>query len=252
MLLFSDFVTPLEDRVPIPGWFVPGFIILGMLSTLPPPEYRYLRIALSGSVLLAMLLRAPKYTSGNVNPDFVSGLITSGITLKWWEFVVYRQAEQEFWRIPSWLEKKPPKANGMPHEGNGHAIEGNGHAIEGNGHATQGNGHATEGTGNGHAIKVNGHAIEGNGKATKGNGHTVEGNGHIVEGNGRVIEENGKHEDLQHKELKRTATVTHGEFGTWQEKLRWTVGLWSTTRGVEWNYGIKNLQRTSPDNLTRL
>ena len=222
MLLFSDLVTPLEDRIPIPGWFLPGFLVVGMLSTLPSAEYRYLRIAISGPLLLAMLLRAPKYTSGNVNPDFVSGLFTSGIALKWWEFVVYRRSEQEFWRVPSWVGKGLPKANG-------HAVEGNGHAIEGNGHATKGNGHAIE-----------------------GNGHAIEGNGHAIEGNGHATEGNGKLENPKHQELKRTNVATHGEFQTWLDKLRWSVGLWSTTRGVEWNFGIKNLQTTSPNHLTRL
>jgi hypothetical protein len=135
-------------------------------------------MTIGGTVMLVMLIVAPKYTSGNVNPDFVSGIFMSGIALKFWEFVIYRHSEQEFWRIL-------PKG-AMP--------------------------------------IVNGKAVE-----------------------------NGKAKEKSDDDVKNAdVTVIPGHFDTFWAKLRWSVSLWSTTRGIEWNWEIKDLQKTAPEHLTRL
>ena len=94
--MFEALTLPLENRVSTPGWFFPSFLLLGTLTTLVPVEYSLLRIGISGPVLVYLISQSPKYTAGNVNPDFVAEIFVAGITLNWWEFVIYRRSEPEF------------------------------------------------------------------------------------------------------------------------------------------------------------
>ena len=205
--MFEALTLPLENRVSTPGWFFPSFLLLGTLTTLVPAEYNLLRIGISGPVLVYLISQSPKYTAGNVNPDFVAGLFVAGITLKWWEFVIYRRSELEFWRVSakgSTLPLGPVKRN---ENGRTHA---NGTAY----------------------------------------GHT---NGH-PEGQAYGLTNGSAHSEIKRSfpTPDRVLPVVPEKFETFWERLRWSVGLWTTTRGVEWNWGIKNLQKTSPELLSRL
>ena len=73
---------PLENRISTPGCFLPSFLLLSTLTTLVHAEYSLLRIGISEPVLVYLISQSPRYTAGNVNPDFVAGLLVAGTTLE--------------------------------------------------------------------------------------------------------------------------------------------------------------------------
>jgi hypothetical protein len=188
MLSDLAFFTPLAQRIPLPVWYLPSFLLVGILTTLAPTQYRVLRTIIGGIALATLVYNTPKYTTGGVNSDFVVGLFVSGITLKFWEFVYYRRAEEYAWRVPTLHPKLAPAKPS-------------------------------------NSVSAN---ID---EVPNGNGAT----------NGKV-----------NNEAKGLEVEIHGKFNTTWEKLRWSVGLWTTTRGVEWNWGIKDLMPVAPENLARL
>ncbi|RDW63805.1 hypothetical protein BP6252_11350 [Coleophoma cylindrospora] len=177
------FLTPLEERIRLPPWYLPSFLLVGTLTTLAPLEYRILRTVVGGIALGTLVYNTPKYTTGGVSSDFVVGLFVSGITLKFWDFVYYRRAEEYAWRVPT---LNPTLA---PAKQNGSVLV------------------TPNGTGNG---------------------------------------ESKRSDDCA------SNVELHGKFNSTWEKFRWSWGLWTTTRGVEWNWGVKDLMPVPPENLDRL
>jgi hypothetical protein len=165
----------------------------------------------------------PKSTTGGANSDFVVGLFVSGITLKFWEFVYYRRAEEYAWRVPTLNPALAPvKENGAVYS-NGHAITNGNTAVNG-GAVVNGNG------------ALNGSAATTSNATTNGNGMS----------NGKA---NG---ELKRSDDHSTKVQVHGKFDSTWEKFRWSLGLWTSTRGVEWIWGIKDLMPVAPENLNRL
>lgn len=116
--MFEALTIPLENRISIPGWYLPSFLLLKTLTTLVPAEYSLLRIKISGPILIYLLTQSSKYIADNVNPGFVARLFVAEITLKWWEFVIHRSSELEFWRVSakgSTLLFRPIKLNENGH-----------------------------------------------------------------------------------------------------------------------------------------
>ena len=229
--MLSDFAffTPLDRRIPLPAWYLPSFLLVGILSTLAPPEYRTLRTVIGGLFLGALVYNTPKYTTGGVNSDFVVGLFVSGITLKFWEFLYYRQAEEYAWRVATLNPLLSLKRQESLGSSNGS--------------------HLTNGKTNGDAKNhgdINSNVEARTNGEVKSNADAKP-NGHVeVNGTKNV---NG---ETKGSENNRSDVKVHGKFNTVWEKLHWSVSLWTTTRGVEWNWGIKDLMPVAAENLTRL
>ena len=155
---YLEWLAPMEERKVAPGWWFPGYLGICMLSCLPPPGMKLVRIGVFGPILLLWLLYTPNYTVGDSGGDFAAGVFMAAVSVKWVDFVVCRVPEKEFWRVPE--GQGPDKAS-----------------------------------------------------------------------------------------LRAVPPTPNGSL--W-EKVRWSISLWCTDRGIGWNWKVKNLQDGVPAGYSRM
>lgn len=161
---YLQWLAPMGERKVAPGWWFPGYLGICILSCLPPPRMKLVRIGLFGPVLLTWLLYTPNYTVGDSGGDFAAGVFMAAVSVKWVDFVVCRVPEKEFWRVPEGTDNPSPKS------GSSSAL----------------------------------------------------------------------------------ARVPPTPNGSLWEKVRWSISLWCTDRGIGWNWKVKNLQDGVPAGYSRM
>lgn len=207
--MLGSLFSPLETRLPFPPWFLPSFLATGVVSCLPPPRWKFLRVAIGAPVFTALLLRAPKYTSGEVAFDFVIGIFTTSIVFKWLDIAILRDTDRSFWRVPDlrqpWGSVKFSPENPIKVMEEGYSPS------------------------NGQILNEN--SMKGHSKAA-GAVSTVE--------------------TTDAETPDPNAPISPRANGSWWERLRWSLSLWSTTRGVGWNWMVSNVPESVPPGYPKL
>ena len=235
--------------MPVPPWFLPSFLATGVITCLLPSRWTLLRIAMGAPVFAGLLLQAPKYTTGEVALDFVTGIYMSATVIKWLDFAIVHDTDREFWRLPdlrrpwSSLEEKNGAAQPLipPHKPQqATEITWDVHPEKAatecykkepitNGHVEKArNSHCTEPSINGHANKS---AIKGYSKEAAVTTTTSPSDEEAADSRARTLSQ---------------------PVDSWFERLRWTISLWSTTRGVGWNWMVKNVPKSVPPGYPKL
>lgn len=208
--MLGSLFSPLDTRLPFPPWFLPSFLATGVVSCLPPPRWKFLRVAIGAPVFTALLLQTPKYTSGEVAGDFVIGIFTTSVVFKWLDVAIFHDTDRSFWRVPD-LRQLWGSVDGSPEKPAKIMEEG----------SNLSNGQIS-----------NGNSMEGHSKVSGGVSTTAM---------------------TTDKEAAEPNALTSARAnGSWWERLRWSVSLWSTTRGVGWNWKVSNVPEPVPPGYPKL
>ncbi|RAK98991.1 wax synthase family protein [Aspergillus ibericus CBS 121593] len=220
--LFSPLTTPLDCRQPMPGWFLPSFLATGSITCLLPTKSKWVRLAVGGPIFAGLLLYAPSFTTGEVSLDFVIGVFMSGAVIKWLDFAIFHNPERSFWRV---ADNRPRYKPGNPD------LEAQ-KVIEAKPVSTV------------------------NPKVSSANQNARQTPEHLF-----LVKAKGNESPVAPvtvaapKDVKiTTATISVGpkEHASWLERLRWSVGLWLTTRGVGWNFKVSNVPEPVAPGYPRL
>ncbi|PWY76500.1 hypothetical protein BO94DRAFT_538380 [Aspergillus sclerotioniger CBS 115572] len=211
----------------MPAWFLPSFLATGSITCLLPTKSKWVRLAVGAPIFAGLLLHAPSYTTGEVSLDFVTGVFMTGAVIKWLDFAVFHNPVRSFWRV---ADSRPRAKPGKPDLEAQKIIESKPLSAQG-------------------PIIVDYKAPSANQGARQTPDHLV-----LVK-------------TKENKPPVATATVVYtkdvtlanpdipvgpGENASWLERLRWSVGLWLTTRGIGWNWKVSNVPEPVAPGYPRL
>ncbi|KAF3395633.1 O-Mevalon transferase yanI [Talaromyces pinophilus] len=101
----SSFYVPFDQRTPAPPWLWPAFIAVCILSTAAPRSLGFWRVAISGPILISIMIMTPNYDFGDVLSNFSTGAFMLGTFIKWVDVLIIQgPPEEKNWRVPENLE----------------------------------------------------------------------------------------------------------------------------------------------------
>ena len=101
----SSFYVPFDQRTPAPPWLWPAFIAVCILSTAAPRSLGFWRVAISGPILISIMIMTPNYDFGDVLSNFSTGAFMLGTFIKWVDVLIIQgPPEAKNWRVPENLE----------------------------------------------------------------------------------------------------------------------------------------------------